>query len=67
LAVAWRKHPSFTADGLRLDRSDIAKGFAEQAAAWRKQYGSAGVSGGAGSRAVTRIDGYSSDVDNQTT
>jgi hypothetical protein len=65
LAIAWRKYPSFTADGLQLARSDIAKGFAEQAKEWRKLHGSSTTArtGVAGSRAPTRVDGYSSDVD----
>jgi hypothetical protein len=64
LAASWRSHPSFTADGLQLARSDIANGFAEQAAKWRKEHGStaATVTTRAGSRATTRVDGYSSDV-----
>ncbi len=66
LATAWRRYPSFVGDGLQLNRSDIAKGFAEQAARWRKDYGTSTRSrtGAAGGRAVTRVDGYSDDVDN---
>jgi hypothetical protein len=69
LATSWRKHPSFTADGLKIDRSDIADGFDKQAANWRKEYGTSTTArtGGAGSRAVTRVDGYSDDIDNQET
>ena len=63
LAAAWRRYPSFSADGLQLSRSDIAKGYADQAQQWRKQYGAAMSSSRAGSRAVTRVDGYSNDVD----
>ena len=64
LAAAWMTHASFTADGLQLARSDIAKGFAEQAAEWRKKYGTSTATNvsRAGSRATTRIDGYSQDV-----
>jgi hypothetical protein len=67
LAAAWRKHPDFTADGLTLRRTAIADGYAEQAKTWRQKYGDAGSSssGKAGSRAMTRVDGYSQDVDNQ--
>ena len=62
LATLWRRYPSFKADGLSLNRSDIADGFAEQATAWRKKYGlSTGVST-VGSRAPIPVDGYSSDV-----
>lgn len=63
LAAAWQRYPSFTADGLSVSRSDIAKGYASKAAEWRKQYGAATSTSRAGSRAVTRVDGYSSDVD----
>jgi hypothetical protein len=70
LATSWRKFPSFMADGMQLQRSDIAKGFEDQAKEWRKKYGSGSTAsssrtGGAGSRAVTRVDGYSNDVTNQ--
>ena len=65
LVAAWQRYPNFTADGLQLARSDIAKGYAEQAAKWRKQYGTStqARTGGAGSRAPTRVDGYSDDID----
>jgi hypothetical protein len=65
LANAWRRYPSFSADGLKLDRSDIADGYAKQAKEWRDTYGesSAALTSRAGSRAVTRVDGYSDDVD----
>jgi hypothetical protein len=64
LAAAWMGHPSFSADGLQLSRSDIAKGYAEKAAALRKKYGasSAASVSRVGSHAVTRVDGYSDDV-----
>jgi len=64
LATAWRRYPTFKADGLTLNRSDIADGFDAKAREWRRRYGTSG--GGAGSRAVTRVDGYSDDVDNVT-
>ena len=41
LAAAWTRHVTFTADGLSLSRSDIADGYAEKAALWRKRWGSA--------------------------
>ncbi len=62
LAAAWRRYPTFKADGLSLNRSDIAKGYSTQAKEWRRKYGGSG--GGAGSRAVTRADGYSDDISN---
>jgi len=68
LAAAWRRHPDFTADGLSLKRGSIADGYAKQAAEWRKQYGTAARprTGVAGGRAVTRVDGYSDDIDGFT-
>lgn len=60
LAAAWRRYPTFDQDGFRLSRSDIANGYAAQAAMWRKRYG--GSASGAGARAITRVDGYSDDV-----
>ena len=61
LASAWRRYPNFKADGLTLSRSDIADGYAEQALEWRRRHGY-GITT-AGSRAVTRQDGYSDDID----
>jgi len=61
LAAAWRRYPSFKADGLSLNRSDIAKGYDDQAQDWRDRFG--GSSGGMGCRALTRVDGYSDDID----
>ena len=63
LAARWRRHPTFKADGLTLNRTDIANGFLAQAKEWRRSYGRGG---GAGSRAVTRVDAYSDDKDNVT-
>lgn len=65
LATAWRRYPTFKADGLSLNRSDIAKGFADAARDWRRKYG-LGVSS-VGTRPVTRVDGYSDDVDSHET
>ena len=67
LASAWQRYPNFTADGLNVQRSDIAKGYAASAAEWRKKYGSTANTSRAGSRAVTRVDGYSDDVDSHET
>lgn len=64
LAAAWRRYPDFKADGLSLNRSSIAKGYTADAKKWRLMYGG-GVSR-AGTRAVTRADGYSDDKDNVT-
>ena len=41
LAAAWTRHVTFTADGLSIRRSDIADGYTEKAALWRKRWGSA--------------------------
>lgn len=60
LAAAWMRYPTFDQDGFRLSRTDIAKGYATEAARWRKRYG--GSSTGAGARVTTRVDGYSDDV-----
>lgn len=66
LASAWRRYPNFTADGLTLNRTAIADGYAKQAKEWRDKAGYPSTTYvRAGSRAVTRVDGYSSDVDNQ--
>jgi len=63
LASAWRRYPDFKADGLSVDRTAIADGYLEQAKIWRRTYGRGT---GAGSRATTRVDGYSDDKDNVT-
>lgn len=69
LATAWRRFPDFrTESGFSVNRTDIADGYHQQALDWAKMYGlpTALVAGSAGSAAVTRVDAYSSDVDNQT-
>ena len=38
LATEWTRFPSFKADGLSLNRSDIAKGYRDQAAQWRAEF-----------------------------
>lgn len=65
LASAWRRYPNFTADGLTLNRTAIADGYAKQASEWRAKAGPSKSYARAGSRAPTRVDGYSSDVDSQ--
>ena len=59
LALEWVRYPSFKADGLSLNRSDIAKGYREQAKSWRDQYGAARPMRVAGQ--ITK-DAYSDDV-----
>ena len=59
LASEWTRYPSFKADGLSLNRSDIAKGYTEQALSWRKRYGTTTPIYVAGQ--ITK-DAYSDDV-----
>lgn len=69
LATAWRRYPDFrTESGFSLSRTDIADGYAAQAKDWAAQYGipTSLVGSTAGSAAVTRVDEYSSDIDNMT-
>ena len=65
LAAAWRKYPDYKADDVSISSSDIADGYAEDAKEWRSRYMAAPTSL-AGSRPVTRQDGYSDDKDNVT-
>jgi len=66
LANAWRKYPSYKSDDMSMSASDIADGYAADAKTWRAKYGNTGSASRAGSRAVTRVDGYSDDLDNVT-
>lgn len=66
LAMAWLKHPTFSADGVRVDQSAIAAGYRAQAEKLRREVGS-GALLTSGTVAVTRIDGYSDDVANEET
>lgn len=59
LATEWTRFPTFKADGLALNRSDIAEGYRKQAADWRKRYGTTSPVYVAGQ--ITR-DAYSDDV-----
>lgn len=59
LATEWTRYPSFKADGLSLNRSDIARGYREQAAEWRKRHGTTAPAYVAGQ--ITK-DAYSDDV-----
>ena len=63
LAARWTRNPTFKADGLSLNRTDIADGYRTLAKQWRTTYGRGT---GAGSRSVTRVDAYSDDKDNVT-
>jgi hypothetical protein len=69
LSTAWRRFPDFrTESGFSVNRTDIADGYHQQALDWAKQYGiPTGLTGSQmGYAAMTRVDGYSDDVDNQT-
>ena len=61
LAAEWTRFPSFKADNLSLNRSDIAKGYREQAVQWRKEYPRLVPAYVAGQ---INVDGYSDDVPN---
>ena len=38
LVAEWTRYPTFKADGLSLNRSDVAKGYQALADKWRKDY-----------------------------
>ena len=59
LAAEWRRYPTFKADGLSLNRSDIAKGFWEQAQDWRGKFGRTVSIKTAGQ---VKVDAYSDDI-----
>jgi hypothetical protein len=61
LSAIWRTRYNFSTEGQRFDRASVADGYAKLAAEWRDKYGSPGSRVGAGP--VTRIDGYSDDID----
>ena len=65
LAAEWTRYPTFDDGALKLNRSDIADGYAALAASWRRKYGTSSGTA-SGSRAITRVDAYSSDDDNVT-
>jgi len=69
LATSWRRYPSFrTESGFSLSRSHIADGYVKMGEDWAKKYGlPTSLTGtSSGYAAMTRIDGYSTTVDNQT-
>jgi hypothetical protein len=65
LASLWSKHVTFSAGGMSASQSDIAAQYRTTALEWRGKFGTAGVAR-CGSAAVTRKDGYSSDLDSVT-
>lgn len=65
LAALWARHVNFSADGMSASQSDVADQYRASAALWRGRYGTA-ATGASGSSAVTRVDGYSDDLDNVT-
>lgn len=64
LSVAWRPHPTFTADQFQLNRSHISRGYAEEAKAWRDRYGFVGDAAFSGFKygSLIRVDAYSDDL-----
>jgi hypothetical protein len=66
LAGLWAANTNFSADGVSVSQSDTAKMYAAQALDWRKRFGTASTNS-VGSRAPTRTDGYSDDIDSSET
>lgn len=61
LEAAWVPNPSWSADGMSISQSHIAKNYGPLAEKWRKRYG--GRTGSWGySRSVIRVDGYSQTI-----
>ena len=61
LANAWATSVTFKADGVAVNRSDVAEAWRKMASAWRAKYGG---SARGGTAAVKRADGYSTDLSN---
>ena len=62
LEAAWAPHVSWTADGMSISQSNVALEYRKLAEKWRRMFG--GAPGGTmHSRTMTRIDGYSQDID----
>lgn len=59
LTSAWARHPNFTSGDVSISRSDIARGYREQAADWRRRYGSSQGAATVSIGSFTRVDGYS--------
>jgi len=59
LAREWNRHTTFKADGLSVNRSDIAKGYRADALDWRKRFGYTVPAYVAGQ---INVDGYSDDI-----
>ena len=63
LASAWSRFPTYSTDGLKLDRSDIADAHTAAAKKWREDFGRAAKSYSPAMVAGQKtIDGYSSTV-----
>jgi hypothetical protein len=68
LASAWRKYPNLESDQFGLSRSHISRGYADDAARWREQWGFAGqplpTDGRqrAYSMGYIRVDGFGDDA-----
>ena len=65
LASVWATYADLAVGPRRESYSQIAERYQEMAQDWRAKHGASG--GGAGYRAVTRVDGYSDDEDNLET
>ena len=61
LAGMWGQYVDISVGPRRQSLSQTASRYETLAKTWRRRSGSSSV-GGAGSRAVTRVDGYSDDV-----
>jgi hypothetical protein len=59
LAIEWGSYADITEGPHKENLSQIAARYAERATEWRKRHG---ASSAAGSRHVTRVDGYSNDI-----
>lgn len=67
LAGAWANEVDITVGPRHESLSQAAQRYSDMAAQWRSRYGvSTSGTSRVGSRSVTRVDGYSDDVDSHT-
>ena len=59
LASAWATYADIQVGSRRESLSQIAASYQKQAENWRKQHGTTGMTG---TRAMTKVDGYSDDI-----
>jgi hypothetical protein len=64
LAREWVRSVSFKADGLQVNRSDIARGYRDEAVRWRARFGYAEQYQPIHSAGQINVDTYSDDVPN---